>query len=450
MNPVPRRPEVSREAFLQTLIRSGVVKRSSIDALTKRLSDEASARVLAERFIEAEDLTHYQAEKLLQGLWQGLVLGPYTVLAPLGKGGMGTVYLARDTRTAADGTTAALVALKVLPAKRAREEERTLARFRREMDLGRHVEHEHITRTLDAGEVAGVHFIAMEYVQGHTVRQVVTQHGPMPIATAARVFADVAAGLTHAHSKGLIHRDLKPSNIMVTPEGRGKVLDFGLAMLLDEDLPLDPSIVGGEGYILGTMDYIAPEQSADSTDVGPWSDLYSIGCAMYYALTGAPPFPGGSSQQKIKWHRQEDPPPVNMLNPTVPAEVAKLVERLMAKKPADRPSDGEAVRSLLSRWAGADEPEPSAAHSASELLAEVDTRSLDPSLWDATPILTLDANDDATPEPRAKRKREKLLEVEEDTAEYERRRQLRFLAIALSLTVGLMVLISLFLLLRGI
>ena len=166
----------------------------------------------------------------------------------------------------------------------------------------------------------------------------------MPVATAARIFSDVCAGLALAHMSGLIHRDLKPSNIMVTPEGRGKILDFGLAILMGEALPADPSIVGGQGYILGTMDYIAPEQAVDSTNVGPWSDLYAVGCSLYFALTGAPPFPGGSSKQKINWHKREDPPPVNMLNPTVPTEVAKLVEKLMAKKAEDRPADAAAVR----------------------------------------------------------------------------------------------------------
>src|SRR5262245_28373166 len=231
MNTAPQRPEVSRDGFLQSLTRSRLLPADRVQSVAAAQTG-LSARGLADYLISTGELTHYQTEKLLQGLWQGLVLGPYHVLAPIGRGGMGTVYLARDSRLAAVGIDSALLALKVLPARRAREEERTLHRFRREMELGRHVEHPNITRTFDAGEVGGVHYIAMEYVPGHSLRQVVNQGGPLSVPDAARVFADVIAGLHHAHKAGLIHRDLKPSNIMVTPEGRGKVLDFGLALLM--------------------------------------------------------------------------------------------------------------------------------------------------------------------------------------------------------------------------
>jgi serine/threonine protein kinase len=430
MSTAPQRPELSRDGFVQILGRSRLLVPERVgEVIAAR--PEMSARELADALVSTGDLTHYQAEKLLEGRWQGLVLGPYQVLAPLGKGGMGTVYLARHEGqgargerqdefsgepTASDPSASSsplapcpspLVALKVLPAKRARAEERTLLRFQREMELGRVVEHPAITRTLDAGEVGGVHYIAMEYVPGQSLRQLVGHGGPLSVPDTARVFADVIAGLAHAHAAGLIHRDLKPSNIMVTPEGHGKILDFGLALLMGEALPADPSVVGGHGYILGTMDYIAPEQSTNSTDVGPWSDLYAAGCSMYYALTGAPPFPGGTSQQKIRWHRTEDPPPVNMLNPAVPVEVARLVEKLMAKKPAERPRDAEAIRGFLLRWAGEPPvPEaPAVPHTDREVLAEVDTRTLDPSLWDASPLPIEDAPPilDAIPEPVPKR-----------------------------------------------
>ncbi len=412
MNTAPDRPDLSRDGFVQTLGRSRLVAAERVGELITE-KPALSARELADALVSSGDLTHYQAEKLLAGRWQGLVLGPYHVLAPLGKGGMGTVYLARRREPAAEAPAGAepaassfhLVALKVLPASRAQREERTLQRFQREMALGRVVEHPHVTRTLDAGEVGGVHYIAMEYVPGQSLRQLVIRGGPLAVADAARIFADVVAGLTHAHAAGLIHRDLKPSNIMVTPDGRGKVLDFGLAMIMGEALPADPSVIGGQGYILGTMDYIAPEQSTDSTNVGPWSDLYAVGCSMYFALTGAPPFPGGTSQQKIRWHRTEDPPPVNMINPGVPVEFARLIEKLMSKSPAERPRDPEAIRSFLLRWAGQPAAAPVAVpHTDREVLAEVDTRGTDPSLWDATPLPVEDAPPAPDPTPRPVRK----------------------------------------------
>lgn len=386
--------EPTPDAFLQTLLRSRLIERERLEtvvsAATKAI--RTSARLLAEYLIEVGELTHYQTEKLRAGRWRGLVVGEYHILAPLGRGGMGTVYLAKSLARPATSPYPLfpLVALKVLPPKRAREEEKTLLRFQREMELGKHLDHPNITRTLDAGEHNGVHFIAMEYVPGQSLRQLVAQSGPLPVEDAARLFADVAAGLAHAHERGLIHRDLKPSNIMVTPEGRAKILDLGLALLVDEALPEDPAIVGGEGYILGTMDYIAPEQTADATNVGPRSDIYALGCSIYYAVCGMPPFPGGTSLQKMKWHRSEAAPPVHSINPSVPAAFAKCVEQLMAKEPGERPESGEAVRALLLPWAGEVHVKVGETpHSDREVVAEIDSRNVDPALWDAVPVAEL-------------------------------------------------------------
>ena len=391
------RPEQPADRFLRTLLRTGLVTRTRLGAVLGGLppSARATARQVIDRLISSGDLSHYQAEKILAGRWRGLVLGTYHILAPLGRGGMGTVYLARDVRrvekAAGDSgsPSPALVALKVLPPKRAREEERMLHRFRREMELGKHLEHPNVTRTFDTGEASGVNYIAMEFVPGKSLRQVLLDHGPLSVADAARIFTDVAAGLQHAHDKGLIHRDLKPGNIMVTPEGRAKILDLGLALLMGETLPEDPSIVGWQGYILGTMDYIAPEQTTDATAVGPRSDLYALGCSLYHAVTGVPPFPGGTSKQKRHWHRTETPPAVDSLNPAVPADFARLIERLMAKKPADRPASAEEVRALVVPWAGetAAAAPVEAPHTANEAMAEIDTRTYAPVLWDAVPAV---------------------------------------------------------------
>jgi serine/threonine protein kinase len=406
------RPDPPADVFLRTVLRTGLVDRPRLTAVLGGLppSARSSARQVIDLLIASGDLSHYQAEKILSGRWRGLVLGPYHILAPLGKGGMGTVYLARVARGAegekgrqgeqTEGGSVPsspcpdVVALKVLSPRRAREEERMLLRFRREMELGKHLEHPNVTRTFDTGEVGGVNYIAMEYVPGQSLRQILAAGGPLAVPDAARIFAAVAAGLQHAHEKGLVHRDLKPANIMVTPEGQAKILDLGLALLLGETLPDDPSIVGGQGYILGTMDYIAPEQTMNATDVGPWSDVYALGCSLYHALTGVPPFPGGTSKQKRHWHRTETPPPIDALNPAVPAEFARLVEQLMAKQPADRPASAGAVRELLLPWAGASAPAVGPAtlpHTAQEAMAEIDTRSFDPSLWDAVPAVEASA-----------------------------------------------------------
>ncbi|MDB5310498.1 MAG: serine/threonine protein kinase [Gemmataceae bacterium] len=462
----------TRDAFAQTLVRSRLLDRPRLDALLAAAPASASARALADHLIEAGELTHYQAEKLLQGRWQGLVLGPYHILAPLGRGGMGTVYLAKNTRGPEEGRGEGLdtgegaadtshgdlplpfsdlIALKVLPPKRAREEEKTLLRFRREMVLGRHLAHPNITRTFDAGEVGGAHYIAMEFVPGQSLRQLVAQGGPLPVADAARLFAEVAAGLAHAHARGLIHRDLKPSNIMVTPDGRAKVLDLGLALLMDEVLPEDPSIVGGEGYILGTMDYIAPEQAANATDVGPWSDIYALGCSVYFAVTGIAPFPGGTAQQKIRWHRTAAPPPVDQINPGVPGGFARVVEQLMAKRPMDRPKSAEVVRWLLLPWAGetvARAPATPAPHTDREAVAEIDRRTLDPSLWDAIPVTELAGP--LPPEPAADKpaRRQPGPDDGEDLPPANPYQAVMFALVAGGVVIGLAVLTVLFGLIR--
>ncbi len=318
----------------------------------KTAPDEVRTRhdYLADYFVRIGVLTQFQASKLLQGAERGLILGSYQMLSPLGRGGMGSVYLARDVRDQR------LVALKVLPPSKYREEERLLTRFRREMEMCQRVSHPHITRTFEVGVVQHVYFIAMEYVPGMTLRRKITEEGPLPVQRAARVFAQVAEALGHAHAQGLIHRDLKPANIMLTPNGHAKILDLGLALIEGEELPEDKSILGGQGYVVGTMDFIAPEQVADPTGVDARADLYSLGCSLYFVLTGQPPFPGGTSQQKLKRHLAEYPAPISELNPTIPAAFVKLTERLMAKRPQDRPDRAEDVRRFMQYWIG-DEPE---------------------------------------------------------------------------------------------
>src|SRR4029079_4669921 len=273
--------------------------------------------------------------------------GPYRILAPLGRGGMGTVYLARDSRIPDGSGKEVLLALKILPPRVAREQERMLLRFQREIDMGQRVDDPHVTRTLAGGEIDGVHYIAMEYVPGRSLQRMVGLGGRIGVGDAARIFASVTRGLQHLHERNIIHRDLKPANVMITLTGEAKILDLGLALALGEPLPDDPRIVGGKGYILGTMDYIAPEQARNATDVGPHSDLYSLGCALYFALSGTPPFPGGTSKEKIRRQRTIEPAPLSDMNPAVPGRLARVVAKLMAKTPTDRPASASAARELL-------------------------------------------------------------------------------------------------------
>jgi serine/threonine protein kinase len=366
MPPPTQPPDLPVTDLVRDLVRSRVVDAARAAHLFEQAPPAKKWQPdhFAEYLVEIGELTRFQADKLLRGHWRGLALGPYRLLCQLGRGGMGVVYLAR----AADATNSSLVALKVLPPQRAREEPRTLARFLREADIGRRLPiHPHLTRTLGAGECGGVHYLAMEYVPGQTVRELVAEGGPLPVEKAARVFADVAAGLQQAHLAGFVHRDLKPANVIVTPDGRARLLDFGFALDRNEPTPTDPALLGGAGYTMGTMDYLAPEQAADSVAVGPAADLYALGCSLYFAVTGCPPFPGGTPHDKIRWQRTAAPPSARQINHAVPIEFAQLIERLMAKSPQDRPHSVDETAKLLAPWAEPIRAEP-AARATTELV----------------------------------------------------------------------------------
>jgi serine/threonine protein kinase len=225
------------------------------------------------------------------------------------------------------------------------------------MGHARKVSHPNVTETYDAGVIQGVYYIAMEYIAGQSLFRLVATGGPLPVGRAAKLFAQAAAGLEHAHEIGLIHRDLKPSNIMVTPRDQVKVLDLGLA-LMEGEVAEEQEVIGGKGYVVGTMDYIAPEQTEDAAAVDARADLYGLGCALYYAVTGQPPFPGGDSKSKIRRHRREEPTPLAELNPLIPAGFAALVHMLLAKRPEDRPPSAAALRELLLPWADPLPPPP--------------------------------------------------------------------------------------------
>jgi eukaryotic-like serine/threonine-protein kinase len=391
------------DRFLQMVARSGLILpdelRRIADAVPREIRSDAQN--LADQLVEDKHLTPFQAAKLLKGTWLGLVLGPYHVLAPLGRGGMGSVYLVRNTRVIANAegdkpAIPALVALKVMSPKRAKEEDRMLARFLREMEMCQRVSHPHVTRTFEAGDIQGVYYIAMEYIRGTSLTQVVRDGGPLPVPRAARYFAEVAAGLTHAHEKGIIHRDLKPSNLMVTPNGHAKILDLGLALAVDEELPEDKTIVGGQGYIVGTMDYIAPEQVDDPTDVDFRADLYALGCSIYFALTGQPPFPGGTSIEKMNRHRTDFAEPVSDMNPTVPVDFARIVDKLMQKDPARRYRSAEKLRDALLPWVAGDPELPLDVDphlTEAEALRQLEEQqAAQPGLWwEDVPVMTFDA-----------------------------------------------------------
>jgi serine/threonine protein kinase len=333
------------ERFVKGVLRSGLLVRGVLQAALRDLSLDRrnEPEAVADHLVKTGKLSRFQARKLLQGQPGGLVIGPFHILAPIGKGGMGTVYLARDSRGEQ------LHALKVLTPKQARESERLLARFRREMEMCQRVAHPLIAWTCDVGVYHGIYYIAMEYIPGRSLYRIVTDGGPLEFSRAARLFAEIAVALDHAHHQGLIHRDLKPSNIQVTPNDHAKLLDLGLAIMQGETCKAR-EVVGGQGYVVGTMDYISPEQIENAAAVDPRSDIYALGSTLYYALTGQPPFPGGTVLEKFERHRTEEPLPIEQINTRVPSAFARIVRRMMAKRPGDRFQNAHAIREELQAW----------------------------------------------------------------------------------------------------
>ena len=243
---------------------------------------------LARRLLEHGWLTSYQAKKLLGGATRGFFLGGYRLMRPIGEGGMGKVYLAIDDRREQ-------VAIKVLPPRKAAEEENALLRFRREMELSQRCVHPNLARTLAVGSEGDVHFMVMEYIPGKSLFDLVKNEGlgPLRVPDAAKLFLKVVDGLEAAHRAGLVHRDIKPSNIMITPLGEAKLLDLGLARALDDEKGLTRA-----NTVLGTLDYASPEQLRDATKADARSDLYSLGCTLYFALSGEPAVRGGRHHQQ--------------------------------------------------------------------------------------------------------------------------------------------------------
>jgi eukaryotic-like serine/threonine-protein kinase len=297
--------------------------------------------------VEVDWITAYQLKLIFEERWDDLNIGPYQILDLLGEGGVSEVFKAWDT------LRGRIVALKVLRHHLADKSD-MLRQFQRELQAVTRLSHPNIIKTFDAHQVGCLHYFAMEYVEGMDLARFVGEVGALSLEMTADFGRQVAQGLQHAHQLGLVHRDIKPANLFLLnpplpatantrrPDPVMKIIDWGLARCLRDpatavaNVPSAAEMDEERGSLIGTADFIAPEQAQDPTLVDIRADIYSLGCTLYYLLTAQPPFPGSSLYEKLLQHREQAPPSLRTLRPDVPEEFDGILQKMMAKAPEDR------------------------------------------------------------------------------------------------------------------
>jgi serine/threonine protein kinase len=329
--------------FLELVRRSELVVPERLDTFLAGEEPGGKPRQLAARLVADGLVSHFQAEQLLLGKWRGFVIGKYKVLERIGFGGNGTVYLCEHL------VVRRRVAVKVLPNNKM-DSPTALTRFYREARAAGALDHPHLVKAHDVDQDNGVHFLVMDYVDGTNLQDLVTRCKPLDPVRAANCIAQAALGLQAAHEAGLVHRDIKPGNILIDRRGVVRVSDLGLARFFcDQNDPL--TLRYDENCVLGTADYVAPEQALNSHDVDGRADIYSLGATFHFLLTGQPLFPEGKAAQKLIAHQVKSPTPVRQLRPEVPETMAMVLARMVAKKPADRYQTPGDVVAALAPWA---------------------------------------------------------------------------------------------------
>jgi serine/threonine protein kinase len=328
----------TNDDFLLLLRDSGLV---APDALSALVEPGLAAVELANRLVRQRLLTAYQAEQLLQGDRRSLSIGKFRVLERLGGGSSGCVYLVEQPGI---GRRAAV---KVLPYA-GDAGPSTVERFKREARALAGLDHPNVVAVHDFDRDGDRLYLVLEYVGGVSLQDLVKQHGPLGVLRAAHYVRQAATGLQHLHEAGLIHRDVKPANLMVDPRGTVKILDLGLTRFLDEDESLTADYDAAK--VLGTADYLAPEQAVNSHEVDIRADVYGLGATFYFLVTGCTPFPEGTAMQKLLWVQMREPRPVRELCPDLPEDVAAIIEQMMAKDPADRFATPAEVVHALAPW----------------------------------------------------------------------------------------------------
>jgi serine/threonine-protein kinase len=359
---------MDRSTFFHHLRRSGLLGGQAVDEAVARFADAAQGQAIARVLVAESALTEFQAKKILAGKANQLVLGPYRLLDQLGRGMTGPVFKAEHR------TIGRLVAIKVIH-PRALDGPAAVDHFAQEVRAAAQLHHPGIVSAYDLGVARGRHFLVMEYIDGPSLQTLVQTHGPVPIGLARELMRQVAVALHYAHEKGMVHRGIKPAHVLIAPPAGSalplpslppwreeesasgtdphahcplrspspapapvaKLIDFGLASLHNAGIAvMDGTIAVEPGTVWGTVEYLAPEQAEDVQAGDIRSDLYSLGCSFYFALTGQVPFPGENDLDRLAKHLLYEAPLVTTIRPEVPAAFAGILQRLMAKDPAER------------------------------------------------------------------------------------------------------------------
>ncbi|MFO0842055.1 MAG: protein kinase [Gemmataceae bacterium] len=334
------------EWFVWDLRRSNLIDRGQLDQIIGEFLSKnpgAEPPLLAEFLVKKGYLTEFQAERLLQGKTQGFVLGPFTLMDALGAGSMGTVYKAQSK------TDSKWYAVKVLP----RRSMWNVRIARRKVRLFEQCQHPSVVPFIDVGTAGGMHYLAWPLVEGKTLEKIVQEQGKLSTEQSAAYALQAAEGLFAAHQANLFHGMLKPSNLMLGSDGTLRILDFGIGCLLSEtegESLVDTMSTANS--VNSGLDCASPESIMDPQNLNPVGDQYSLGCVLYFCLTGRYPFPDGTAVEKMMCHQHKQPTPVRDLTPDVSEEMLGVVERLMQKNPAGRYPSCAEVLDLLRSLAG--------------------------------------------------------------------------------------------------
>ena len=344
--------KLSSDSFIAVVRQSGLLEPGQLTRFWQRLQDSGLSlndpSFVGQQMVTENLLTKWQVDKLLQGKHKGFFLGNYKLISLLGAGGMSSVYLAEHT------VMRRRVAIKVLPSSRIPDSS-YLQRFHREAQAVAALDHPNIMRAYDVDHEGNLHFLVMEYIEGRSLLEMVHQDGPLGFTLVMDIIRQTAEGLAHAHDKGMIHRDIKPGNLLMDKQGVLKILDMGLAVFFNpqtfEDAGESSSLTEEhDDKVLGTADYLSPEQALDSHSVDIRTDIYSLGCTLYYVLVGHPPFPEGTLAQRLLAHQTREPESILNLRPEIPQSLVAILTKMMRKKPDERYQTALELRDATLNW----------------------------------------------------------------------------------------------------